>query len=93
MTLLVDGRSHGWLTRVGRDVYVMCGGGGRLPVTSLRRYRILRLTDNAVLATGETQWAFIDFTTGQPMRVPAEIAQAFQVVAEPPLRECPAENP
>ena len=52
-------------------------------VTSLRRYRIVRPADTTLLATAETHWAFINFTTGQPQRVPVEIAQVFQVVAEP----------
>ena len=54
-------------------------------VTSLRRYRIVRPADVALLATAETDWAFINFATGQPMRMPVEIAQAFRVVAESPI--------
>ena len=49
-------------------------------VTSIRRYRILRWDDETLLATAETKWAFIDYATGQPMRVPPEIAQSFVVV-------------
>ena len=49
-------------------------------VTSLRRYQILRADDNTLLATGETNWAFINYSTGQPLRIPREIARAFQVV-------------
>ncbi len=53
--------------------------------TSVRRYRIFRPTDGAVLATAETRWAFIDYGTGQPARIPSELAQAFTVLeAEPP---------
>ncbi len=33
-----------------------------------------------LLATAETNWAYINFATGQPTRVPAEVARAFQVV-------------
>ncbi len=50
--------------------------------TSLRRYRILRETDNVLLATAETKWAFIDYTTGNPMRIPREVAASFQVIDE-----------
>ena len=49
-------------------------------VTSLRRYQIFRLSDEALLATGETKWAFIDFATGELARVPREIADSFQLV-------------
>ena len=49
-------------------------------VTSLRRYRIVRGGDGALLATAETNWAFVDLTTGKPVRIPPEVAEAFVVV-------------
>jgi acyl-CoA thioester hydrolase len=49
-------------------------------VSSLRRYRILRAGDGALLATAETRWAYIDFATGRPMRIPPEVGGAFPVV-------------
>jgi len=49
-------------------------------VTSIRRYRILRHDDETLLATAETKWAFIDYASGQPMRVPPEIAKSFAIV-------------
>ncbi len=49
-------------------------------VTSIRRYLILRHDDETLLATAETKWAFIDYATGQPMRVPPEIARSFAIV-------------
>jgi acyl-CoA thioester hydrolase len=51
-------------------------------VTSLRRYRILRLPEETLLAEAETQWAFVDFRTGLPVRVPQEIAEAYRVVTD-----------
>ncbi len=48
--------------------------------TSLRRYRIFRKSDGALLATAETRWAFIDYATRQPSRVPREVADCFPVV-------------
>ena len=51
-------------------------------VTSVRRYRIERRTDGALLATAETRWAFVTYATGQPTRIPAEIAEAFKVMKE-----------
>ncbi len=49
-------------------------------VTSLRRYRIVRHGDGALLATAETNWAFVDLTSGRPVRIPPEVAGAFAVV-------------
>lgn len=51
-------------------------------ISSLRRYHILRDTDGVVLATAATNWAFIDFDTGKLTRIPAEVAEAFELVAE-----------
>ncbi len=56
-------------------------------VTSVRRYHILRKADGVVLASAETKWAFIDYATGQPHRVPPEIARAFEIVETPLLPE------
>ena len=49
-------------------------------VSSLRRYRILRAGDGALLATAETNWAFVDLTSGKPVRIPPEVARAFVIV-------------
>ncbi len=48
--------------------------------TSLRRYRILRVPDEAVLATAETLWAFINYATRLPQRIPTEVAESFPIV-------------
>jgi acyl-CoA thioester hydrolase len=54
-------------------------------VTSLRRYRMIRPADGALLAAAETKWAIITYGTGRPHRVPMEIVRAFEVVDTPPL--------
>lgn len=51
-------------------------------ISSLRRYQILRDRDEAVLATAATNWAFIDFATGRLTRIPLEVADAFEIVAD-----------
>jgi acyl-CoA thioester hydrolase len=51
-------------------------------VTSLRKYRIIRPADGVVLATAETNWAFISRETGAPRRIPPEMAQSFQLVTD-----------
>lgn len=50
--------------------------------TSTRRYVMVRQSDGQCLATAETRWAFIDYATRQPVRVPPEVAQCFPVVPE-----------
>ncbi|MEQ1827790.1 MAG: acyl-CoA thioesterase [Pirellula sp.] len=59
-------------------------------VTSTRRYQIVRHVSSdsdsvqadreVILAIAHTNWAFIDFQTGSPKRIPAEIASAYQIV-------------
>lgn len=49
-------------------------------IRSLRRYKVVRLGDQAVLAVAETDWAFIGLDHYVPRRVPEEVASAFIVV-------------
>ena len=43
----------------------------------IRKTRILRLSDQAVVARATTVWALVSTTTGRPIRVPVEISTAF----------------
>ena len=55
-------------------------------VFSLRKYRVVRSTDDRLLARGETDWVFVDRATGRPRGIPQEVAARFQLVgpdAEP----------
>jgi len=51
-------------------------------VRSLRRYQFVRVSDGAVLAKGETDWVFIDATSGRPRSIPEEIKAAFTIVPD-----------
>ena len=46
---------------------------------SLRRYRFTRALDGTVLARGETDWVFVDVTTGRPRSVPEGLKSMFEV--------------
>ena len=48
-------------------------------VTSIRKYRIVRARDEAVLAVAETNWAFVSLQTRQPRRIPPELIAAFEI--------------
>ena len=52
-------------------------------VTSLRRFQIIRAVDEIVLAKAATEWAFVDFVSGMPKRIPPEVGTAFEIV--PPV--------
>lgn len=45
--------------------------------TSLRRYRIVRNSDQTLLAEAETNWAFIGFKHRLPRRIPQEVIDDF----------------
>jgi acyl-CoA thioester hydrolase len=42
-------------------------------VQSLRKYEFSRADDGTVLARGETEWVFVDATTGRPKSIPENL--------------------
>jgi acyl-CoA thioester hydrolase len=69
-------------TFAGEELVVRTWVAGFRKVTSLRRYRILRHCDQRLLAVGATDWAFVNYGSGMPTRVPAEIISSFEIVAQ-----------
>ena len=53
--------------------------------SSSRRYRMVRESDGAVLARGETLWVFIDVQNGRPRTILPEVINCFETV--PPEEE------
>lgn len=53
-------------------------------VTSLRKFEILRVTSGGeiLLASAETNWAFVEFAGQTLRRIPPEVATAFEVRPE-----------
>ncbi|MCA9074470.1 MAG: acyl-CoA thioesterase [Planctomycetaceae bacterium] len=51
-------------------------------VSSIRRYRILRASDETELAVAETNWAFVNLETRAPARIPPEVRECFEVWTE-----------
>ena len=68
----------------GEEIVVRTWVAGFRKVTSLRRYKIIRPADDRVLATAATDWAFVNYRTGQPTRVPPEVIAAFELVEGEP---------
>jgi acyl-CoA thioester hydrolase len=48
---------------------------------SLRKYEFVRGGDGAILARGETDWVFVDGSTGRPRSVPPHIQALFEIPA------------
>lgn len=44
---------------------------------SERKYEVVRLADEVVLARALTVWGFVDTKSGRPMRIPDEVYDAF----------------
>ncbi|MFO7569039.1 MAG: acyl-CoA thioesterase [Smithellaceae bacterium] len=51
-------------------------------VLSLRKYKIVRPADNAVLAEGETDWVFVDAEKGTLRSIPQTVKATFELLPE-----------
>jgi acyl-CoA thioester hydrolase len=51
-------------------------------VGSLRKYKIIRAGDEAVVAQAETDWVFVDAKSGRPKKIPDEIKKMLPVVSK-----------
>ncbi|MCL2305087.1 MAG: acyl-CoA thioesterase [Planctomycetaceae bacterium] len=52
-------------------------------VSSVRKYRFVRDSDSVVLAVAETNWVFVNTSTGRPVKIPSVVSDSFV------LPECP----
>jgi acyl-CoA thioester hydrolase len=46
-------------------------------VSTIRKYRFYRRSDQTLLAEGETLWVFVEADTGKPRSISAEVAACF----------------
>lgn len=54
-------------------------------VRSTRCYAFVRVGDGVELVRGETEWVFVDATTGRPRSVPPEVISLFRVTGDADL--------
>ena len=84
---------QGWVVRshyieyltsalLGDEIVVRTWVANLKKVTSLRRYQIIRLSDQVTLAKSCSDWAFVDFSSSVPKRIPIEVSQAFEIVPD-----------
>lgn len=50
--------------------------------SSLRRYEMVRASDQRTLATAATEWAFVDLAKRMPTRIHQSIIEAFELVPD-----------
>jgi acyl-CoA thioester hydrolase len=62
---------------LGEEIVVETKISERRRVAYTRSYRIVRRSDNTLLARGETVWAFINYETGRPVPILPEIEAPF----------------
>jgi len=53
-------------------------------VSSIRKYRFVRDCDSTVLAIAETNWAFVNTSTGRPTKIPSIVGDSFVIPECPP---------
>ncbi len=51
-------------------------------IRSLRKYKFLRLDDNITIATGRTEWVFVDAASGRPRSIPPTVIDCFDLLPE-----------
>ena len=51
-------------------------------VRSLRKYKIIRASDQTVVARAETDWVFVNAKTGRPMKIPDEVKNTLPIVGK-----------
>ncbi len=84
---------HGWVVRRHEIEYLRPAPPGAPLVirtwvrtmdraTSWRCHQCLLLPERQLAARAQTLWAWINYRTGRPGRIPPEVASAFPVVAE-----------
>jgi acyl-CoA thioester hydrolase len=51
-------------------------------VRSLRKYKLIRASDQAVVARAETEWVFVNAKTGRPQPIPVEVKNTLPIVSK-----------
>ncbi|HRJ71994.1 MAG TPA: thioesterase family protein [Terrimicrobiaceae bacterium] len=64
----------------GEDLVILTWISTLQRASSARKYLILRVSDHALAARGETHWVFVDAATGRPRAILPEIMAGFQIV-------------
>jgi acyl-CoA thioester hydrolase len=89
----MHGRGCTWVVRSHRIEYLSPAfAGDRIDVhtwvanirrvSSLRRYRFVRIQDGKVLARGETEWVFVSAVDGRPRSIPDEVSRCYPVLPD-----------
>jgi acyl-CoA thioester hydrolase len=86
-------RGQAWVVRRHELAYLKpARAGDRLRVetqvrsmsaaSSVRRTRIFRPDDGAILMTAATDWVYVELPRGRPVRIPADVRSRFPIEAD-----------
>jgi acyl-CoA thioester hydrolase len=67
---------------VGEGIVVRTWVADMTAVSSRRRFKVIRASDQRTLARAVTQWAFVDYARMRLRRVPEEIIRAYEIVGD-----------
>jgi len=65
---------------MGEEIAVLTWVSDFRRVQSLRKYRVIRVKDNAILVEGATDWVFVDAQTGRLRSIPENVMAAFEIL-------------
>ncbi|MGC1308043.1 MAG: thioesterase family protein [Phormidesmis sp.] len=66
----------------GEEIAILTWIASIRKVRSQRKYKFFRTADQVLLATGETDWVFVNAQTGRPLAIPPAVASAFKIVSD-----------
>lgn len=66
----------------GEEIAILTWISSIRKVRSQRKYKFIRICDQTVLATCETDWVFVDAQKGTPLAIPLAVASAFEIVPD-----------
>jgi len=91
--VIAQGPNATWVVREHRIEYLLPAFAGEeieiqtwvediRRVRSLRKYKFIRKSDGKTLVKGETDWVFVDASTGRPLAIPVEVSKVFTLNQE-----------
>ena len=71
----------------GEEIVILTWVSNLRRVLSLRKYKVVRVEDKAILAEGETDWVFVQSKTGQLRSIPKDIMSLFEILPQEKEKE------
>lgn len=66
----------------GDEITVLTWPSNFKRVRSLRKYKFIRAKDQAVIARAETDWVFVNATTGRPQSIPEDVKNTLPILPQ-----------